>query len=104
VEARIKSESWGYCRPFFENELDQEVAQAVINFDPGRTLGIWKKAAESAIDVKKRKGYRKAEGIFANIRDLMIKLKMEKEWQEYLASLRSVHKRKYFLMQLLDKL
>jgi uncharacterized Zn finger protein len=104
LEDRAGSSPWAYRRPFFENRLDLEVAKAVINFDPGRTLEIWKKAAESSIAETNRGGYQRAGSFLINIRDLMIKLKKENEWQEYLAGLRSVHKRKRVLLEELDNL
>jgi uncharacterized Zn finger protein len=104
LEARAKSNSWVFSRPFFEDKIDLQVAKAVKDSAPDRTLDIWVKAAESSIAETKPDGYQRAGHHLENIRDLMIKLKKEKQWQEYLAGLRSVHIRKRLLMPLLDKL
>jgi hypothetical protein len=100
----FKSKSRAFFDPFFDDRIDLEAAQAVINFDPDRTLEIWVKAAETSIAKTKLDGYQKAGHHLGDIRDLMIKLKKEKQWQKYLASLRFDHKRKRLLMPILDKL
>jgi uncharacterized Zn finger protein len=101
---RVKSKSRAFFDPFSDDKLALQVAQSVKDFDPDRSLDIWVKAAESAIAETKPYGYQRAGSLLEKIRDLMIKQNKEKKWQDYLAGLRSAHRRKRLLMPILAKL
>jgi uncharacterized Zn finger protein len=86
------------------DDLDLEVAEAVKQHDPERSLAIWKKMAEAEIAQTKPAAYQTAGGYLKKAGQLMTALKRESEWHDYIINLRAANARKRRLMEVLDKL
>ncbi|MDR1086526.1 MAG: hypothetical protein LBP22_17130 [Deltaproteobacteria bacterium] len=85
------------------DSFDLQVAQAVRDYAPEKSLVIWKRMAESKILVGKKYSYSKAVACLRNLRELMSKLGRKAEFDKYLAELRVIHKRRrLFLVELLQ--
>ncbi len=90
---------WGW-----DNDQDTNVAEAVANRYPDRSVAIWKDLAERQIALTKPNAYETAAGYLRSIRDLFRKLKREYEWKDYASQLRQANTRKSRFVQILDRL
>ncbi len=70
---------------------------------PGDALPVYVRQVERLIDQKNRRGYEEAVELMLVVRELTARLGRDDEFSEYLATLRSEHKRKRSLMTLLDQ-
>jgi len=86
-------------------ELNEEkIAKAVKDHAPDRAVAVWKHMAERESAQVKPKAYRAAAVYLRQARDVLISRKQRREWNRYLQSLRDEHKRKYRLIEILDRL
>ncbi|HQU58161.1 MAG TPA: hypothetical protein PLU64_03170, partial [Saprospiraceae bacterium] len=65
------------------------------------SIDIWREVVESAISTVDPKTYREAKPVLIHIRDTYRKIGQPGQWQIYLETLRSKHKRKRRLMEVL---
>lgn len=84
--------------------LREQIAEAVKNKYPDRSIAIWKAIAESHISRKLPKEYEVALGYLRKIQKVMVKNARESEFRMYIASLRAQHIRKIRLVEMLDSL
>lgn len=89
---------------FSDVYLCTEVAEAVKQSHPDASLEIWKKLAEDQIRLVKPAAYEVAAGYLRKMRDIYRKTQRLDEWEELIRDIRSVHKPKRSLMQILDTL
>ena len=80
------------------------VATAVQNFAPERSIALWKNLAEAQIAVVNPKAYAAAAVFLRKMRTLMDKRSMTPQWNVYIQSLRTEHRRKIRLLEVLDSL
>ncbi|MFH1113230.1 MAG: hypothetical protein V1792_04855, partial [Pseudomonadota bacterium] len=92
---RVKTPVWGYS-------LDLTVAKAVKETHPDVSLEIWKQCAEREIGLVKPAAYQVAGTYLAEMRSVYERTNRSKEWTAYIAALRTTHKRKTRLMEVLD--
>jgi uncharacterized Zn finger protein len=92
---RVKKASWG-------NSLDLTVAKAVKETHPYVSLEIWKKSAEREIGHVKPAAYKVAGAYLAEMRSVYEQVNRCEEWTAYVLALRTTHKRKTRLMEVLD--
>jgi uncharacterized Zn finger protein len=90
---------WGW-----DTYQDGSVAGAVVDRYPDRSVAIWKDMAERQIALTKPNAYETAAGYLRNIRNLLMKLSREYEWQDYVSRLRQVNARKSRFIEVLDRL
>ncbi len=83
---------------------DDKVAAAVVDTHPDRVLAIWERQAEAYIAQAQVKSYEMAAGYLRRVRQLLQDQDREAAWQDYLAALRKTHRRKYRLVEILDRL
>lgn len=88
----------------FYSNTDEKVAHAVQEDYPDLSVHIWKGLAESHISRVKPAAYQDAAVYLRKIKKLYHKGKQQTEWQRYLSSLKTTHKAKRRLMQVLDSL
>ena len=84
--------------------LSDQIAEAVKEKYPDRSISIWKKAAESHIDRTSPKEYSIALGYLDRIQKVMKKIDKQEEFRKYIADLRSCNSRKIRLIEMLDSL
>lgn len=102
---RRPASPYGYGYGYgWAGSLDDQVADAVAATHPDRAVGIWKKQAESLIDRTNVGAYESAAVYLRKVRDLLRTPDREDEWKEYLAALRQANKRKWRLVEVLDRL
>ena len=87
---------YGYCA--------DRVAAAVQDFAPERAIALWKQLAEAQIALVKPKAYVEAAGFLRKMGTLMRKYNMATQWGDYIQTLRSEHRRRPRLMEVLDGL
>jgi uncharacterized Zn finger protein len=100
---RRRADPYGYGYGW-AGSLDDQVADAVAATHPDRAIGIWKKRAEVLIDQTNVSAYESAAVYLRKVRDLLRTLDRDDEWNEYLAALRQANKRKWRLVEILDRL
>ena len=88
----------------FYSNTDEKVAYAVQDNYPDLSVHIWKGLAESHIARVKPAAYKDAAVYLRKIKKLCQKCNQQAEWKTYLSSLRTTHKAKRRLMQVLDSL
>lgn len=93
----LKTQRWG-------RETDKKVAQAVADTHPDLALGIWQGIAEGLIAVVKPKAYEEAAIYLRHMEEVYRKNQRLDEWLGLLNRLRSLHKAKRRLMEVLDTL
>jgi uncharacterized Zn finger protein len=92
---RVKNASWG-------SNLELTVANAVKETHPDVSLEIWKKRAEREIGHVKPAAYKIAGTYLAEMRSVYELTNRSEEWTAYILELRTTHKRKTRLMEVLD--
>jgi len=80
------------------------VAIAVQDFAPERAIALWKQLAEAQIALVKPKAYVEAASFLRKMGKLMRKYNMATQWDAYIQSLRSEHRRRPRLVEVLDGL
>lgn len=80
------------------------VATAVRDFAPERSIDLWKNLAEAQIAVVNPKAYAAAAFFLRKMRTLMDERSMTAQWNVYVQSLRTEHRRKIRLLAVLDAL
>jgi uncharacterized Zn finger protein len=83
--------------------VDDEVADAIQNYDPQRAISIWKRRAESYIQQANPGAYEQAAGYLKKAEKLHSTPDQKAEWRQYIDSLKTVHARKRRLIELLDR-
>ena len=94
---QMKTLRWG-------NGMGEEVAGAVAATHPDISLDIWKRLAISRIKLVKPKEYENAAVYLRKMRKVYQKTKRMDEWRELITVLRTEHKAKRRLMEVLDSL
>ncbi|PKK88562.1 MAG: hypothetical protein CVV64_18345 [Candidatus Wallbacteria bacterium HGW-Wallbacteria-1] len=84
--------------------IDSKVAMALQKAHPMRSVEIWKSRAERLINSKNPENYEDAGKYLADIKKLMNQINRQEDWDTYLESLKTEHRRKSRLMKVLDKL
>jgi len=92
-----KTRKWG-------DRKDREVAEAVAGTHPDISLDIWEKIAEGQINLVKPKAYEEAAIYLRKMRKVYKETKRLKEWQNLISTLRTEHKAKRRLQEVLDSL
>ncbi|MGC9328795.1 MAG: SWIM zinc finger family protein [Candidatus Hinthialibacter sp.] len=83
---------------------DDRIAEALQLKYPNISLDIWRTLAESHIELVKPSEYQTAAIYLRKMRNLYQSLKRMADWKQYMSILRSNHKAKRRLMQILDTL
>ena len=84
--------------------MGKEVAAAVAGSHPDIALGIWKQITEGQINLVKPKAYEEAAIYLRKMHKVYKKTNRLDEWQELIAAIRTKHKAKRRLMEVLDSL
>lgn len=92
-----KTRRWGWG-------IDERLAKAVIGSHPDVALQIWQSIAERLIGQVTPKAYREAAGYLRQMHRVYEKTGRLAEWQTLLTDLRTRHKAKRRLMEVLDGL
>ena len=82
----------------------QAVANAVQDFAPERSIGIWKELAEEEIAVTQAAAYEEAGRHLGKLKAIMSQNNMSTQWNDYIQSLRTKYKRRPRLIKVLDRL
>jgi uncharacterized Zn finger protein len=80
------------------------VAAAVQDFSPERAVALWKQLAEAQIALVKPKAYVEAASFLRKMGKLMSRHSTAEQWHVYIQSLRSEHRRRPRLIEVLDGL
>ncbi len=88
---------WGWS-------IDEQLARAVATSHPDVTLQIWQSIAERLIGKVKPKAYQEAAGYLRQMHKVYEKTGRVPEWKTLLMRLRTQHKAKRRLMEVLDAL
>ena len=80
------------------------VADAVTATHPERALEIWKESAETEIARAEPSAYAAAAVSLGKVRQLLVQVDREEEWQAYETALREAHRRKWRFIEVLDAL
>ncbi len=91
-------------QPLWDNNLELTVAKAVKGTHPDVSLEIWRKCAEREIGYVKPAAYQVAGRYLAEMRSVYERTNRSEEWAAYILELRTTHKRKTRLMEVLDSL
>jgi uncharacterized Zn finger protein len=83
---------------------EENIADAVAEKYPERSIAIWKKLAENLIAQTQTRAYERAAGYLTNVRLVLRGLKREDEWQKYLAALRQANIRKRRFIEIINAL
>jgi len=81
-----------------------EVAEAVAGTHPDISLVIWKKLAEGQINLAKPKAYEEAAVYLRKMHKIYQETKRLEQWRNLIQTLRSEHKPKRRLLEVLDSL
>lgn len=92
-----KTKRWGWS-------IDEQLARAVAASHPDVALGIWQSIAERLIGQVKPKAYLEASGYLRQMRKVYKETARLTEWKALLMRLRTQHKAKRRLMEVLDGL
>lgn len=84
------------------NDLWLALAAKRMKEHPKDALPIYQRQIEPTLNRKNKQAYREAIGLLRQIRDLMFRVGKEREFEGYLASVRSGHKAKRNFVKLLD--
>ena len=84
--------------------IEERLAKAVAESDPEVALTIWRAIAEGLIDQVKPSSYQQAAPYLKKMRTVYFHTGREPEWQKLLTNLRTTHKRKRRLLEVLDRL
>lgn len=98
VEAAWSEALAGGC----SSGLWMELAALRENDHPEDALPLYQRHVEETVDAKNNDAYRTAVGVLRKVRGLMLRLKRDAAFDEYLASLRVTHKPKRNFIKLLD--
>lgn len=98
---RNNHSAWGYG---WGNSISDQIADAVKEKYPERSIDIWKIAAENHIDRTSPKDYAIALGYLNRIARVMKKNGKDKEFGSYITLIREQNKRKFRLVEMLDGL
>jgi uncharacterized Zn finger protein len=88
----------------WNTSITYQVAEAIKEKYPERSVSIWKKVAEHHTNRTGTKEYQIALGFLRRIQKVMIKTGKGKEFTEYVADMRNSNKRKPRLVEMLDGL
>ncbi len=83
---------------------DESVAEAIQTSHPDVSLKIWQHLAEGQINLVKPAAYRVASNYLRKMQKIYERLGRVDEWMAYLKRIRTQHKAKRTLMQILDSL
>lgn len=86
------------------SNISEQIAEAVKEKYPDRSIAIWKKIAESHIDRTNPKEYSIALGYLNRIQKVMKKNGNDNDFKEYIADIKEQNKRKIRLIEMLDSL
>lgn len=84
------------------DNLDDQVASAITDKYPDKAIAIWKELAENQIRLTKPKAYMQAARYLKKLKKLLEKSGRNKEWSQYLASIKDEHRRKRRLLEILS--
>lgn len=93
----LKTNRWGAG-------MGEAVAEAVAKTHPDTALGIWKQIAVDRIKLVKPRAYEEAAVFLRKMRKVYRETQRAGEWHQLIASLRTEHKAKRRLMEVLDSL
>lgn len=96
-QAEQKTCQWGIGK-------GEEVAKAVVNTHPDLSLAIWRKIAEEQIGRVKPSAYEEAAIYLRKMHKVYKKEKRLQEWQDLISAIRTEHKAKRRLQEVLDSL
>lgn len=96
-----KTSPWNFSAAY---GLREQIAEAVKNKYPDRSIAIWKDIAKNHIERTLPKEYAVALGYLKKIQGVMVKNGQESEFKAYIALLKAQHIRKIRLVELLDSL
>ncbi|MEZ4527397.1 MAG: SWIM zinc finger family protein [Desulfobacterales bacterium] len=83
------------------HSLDR-IAEIIKKAYPDHAVEIWKEKAERLIAEVNPKSYASAARYLAKVHDTMKAQNREEQWQEYISRIRTEHRRKKKLMEILD--
>ena len=92
-----KTSRWGHGK-------GREVAKAVAESHPDISLNIWKKIAEDQINMVKPKAYEEAAIYLRKMHEVYKETNRLEEWHELIRTIRTEHKAKRRLLEVLDSL
>ena len=84
---------------YLRDNLEDRVADAVVDAYPERAIGIWKKKAERLIAETRPQSYEESLRYLRRLRSYM----PPPEWEEYREELRRKHVRKRRFLEVLDR-
>ena len=82
----------------------EQVAAIISSKYPDEALNIWKLMAEKQIGLTKPSAYERSLPYLKNVKKAYVKMERQKEWNEYIDTLREVNKRKTRFIQTIRKL
>jgi len=82
---------------------DDRIAAAIKDYDPERSVSIWKTIAEGLINQTKPSAYEQAAIYLRKVERIMKHEKKQSQWNQYLNSLREEHARKRRFIEILDQ-
>lgn len=92
-----KTKRWGW-------DIDKQLATAVADSHPGVALQIWQSIAEGLIAQVKPKAYVDAAGYLRQMHKIYVQTDRLSDWKTLIMTLRTQHKAKRRLMEVLDGL
>lgn len=95
---------WSLSDYYFDKGLDIRAAEIVQESHPDISLGIWKKHVDDLIGLVKPRAYEMARPYIVLTREVYKKTGRTPEWDDYLRGLKTQHKAKRKLMEILVKL
>ncbi len=95
---RRKSRVQGWNSGWF---VEDRIADAVVDTYPERAVTIWKQLAEEQIALTKPTAYEVAAGYLRKVGRVLKQQGKERDWQDYLSTLRRAHERKRRLVEVL---
>lgn len=87
---------------FWVYRREDEIAEAVRDYAPERAVRLWRYLAEQLIAQVKAEAYEEAATYLRKAFKVMERLDKRDDWDNYLAALRSEHKRKRRFVEILD--
>ncbi|MDH4152970.1 MAG: hypothetical protein OEV01_04225, partial [Nitrospira sp.] len=82
--------------------IEDRIADAVVDTYPERAVTIWKQLAEEQIVLTKPKAYEVAAGYLRKVGRVLKQQGKERDWQDYLSTIRRAHERKRRLVEVLN--
>lgn len=92
------------CYAYYAYGLEEEIAEAVKETHPERSLMIWKKLVKSLIDKTSRRYYENASVYLLKIRNVLLKQKNESEWKKYINELRMENQKKRAFIEIVKNI